>query len=251
MSQGFVSPSSLRLELEARRMHAASPPQGVADLAPAMVLSGFPHTFDLALGALGAVFVFPQVFFAGLAPSLALWAGLAVWSIAYAAGPVGHWIFGVIRTRYGGGVALTASGFLLGASTAAVAFLPGSAQAGGAAVILLGLCRVAQGVAMGGAGEGSPLRQLRRTPEGRLWLGLTRALTVLLGLAAAAALFAVLSGALSRADFLDWGWRYPFVLGVPINIVALFAQLRLFTTDLAEHPGDRAPVRVASASNDH
>jgi MFS family permease len=229
-------------------MHAASAPHGVAEIAPAMVLCGFPHTFDLALGALGAVLVFPYVFFAGLPPTSALWAGLAIWSLAYAAGPAGHYLFRVVRARYGGGVALTASCFLFGASTAAIAFLPGFGQAGWGAAVLLGLCRLAQGVAMGGAGEGSQaLREVRRTPEARVWVRLTRALTVLLGLGAAAAIFAILSGALTRADFLDWGWRYPFLLGVPINIVALFAQLRLFTTDLAERPGERAPIRLATA----
>jgi len=231
-------------------MHAASPPHGVAEIAPAMVLSGFPHTFDLAVGALGAVLVFPYVFFAGLAPAAALWAGLALWSLAYAAGPAGHYLFRVVRARYGGGVALTASCFLFGASTAAIAFLPGFGQAGWAAVVLLGLCRLAQGLAMGGAGEGSAaVREVRHTPAGRYWVRLTRALTVLLGLGAAAAIFAILSGALTRVDFLDWGWRYPFLLGVPINLVALFAQLRLLTTDLAERPGDRASIRLAAASS--
>jgi hypothetical protein len=56
---------------------------------------------------------------------------------------------------------------------------------------------------------------------------------------AAAGLYAILHGALSSADFLGWGWRYPFLMGVPANTVALFAQLRLFTTDAAERPGLR------------
>ena len=31
-------------------------------------------------------------------------------------------------------------------------------------------------------------------------------------------------------DFLDWGWRYPFFVAFAINVVALFARLRIVVT---------------------
>lgn len=235
MSQGFASPSSLRLELEARRMHAAAPPRGLGDLAPAVAVSGFPQAFDVFIGAAAVVLVFPKVLFPTLSATAAVWAGLAVWSLAYAAAPLGAVIFGAVARRYGAGVRLTAARFMLGASSAAVAFLPAFADIGWAAVLALVMCRVAHGLALGGvADEGAALRAFGRTPHGRLWTGLTRLLAVLLALAAAALIDAILMGAVSRADFLDWGWRYPFLMGVPANTVALFAHLRLFTTDSAE-----------------
>ena len=43
-------------------------------------------------------------------------------------------------------------------------------------------------------------------------------------------LFAYFVGTLSAADFLDWGWRYPFFVAFAINVVALFARLRIVTT---------------------
>ena len=36
---------------------------------------------------------------------------------------------------------------------------------------------------------------------------------------------------LSEADFLDWGWRYPFFCAFAVNVVALFSRLRLVATD--------------------
>jgi MFS family permease len=36
---------------------------------------------------------------------------------------------------------------------------------------------------------------------------------------------------LSEADFLDWGWRYPFFCAFTINVVALFSRLRLVATE--------------------
>ncbi len=36
--------------------------------------------------------------------------------------------------------------------------------------------------------------------------------------------------ALTTGDFLDWGWRYPFFVAFAINVVALFARLRIVAT---------------------
>jgi MFS family permease len=40
-----------------------------------------------------------------------------------------------------------------------------------------------------------------------------------------------LYSALEIDDFLDWGWRYPFYVAFAINVVALFARLRLVATN--------------------
>jgi MFS family permease len=48
-----------------------------------------------------------------------------------------------------------------------------------------------------------------------------------LGFALAASLFAYLYASLTPDEFLDWGWRYPFCVAFAINVVALFARLRL------------------------
>ena len=50
------------------------------------------------------------------------------------------------------------------------------------------------------------------------------------GLIVASLLFAYLVSQLSEADFLDWGWRYPFFVAFAINVVALFARLRIVAT---------------------
>ena len=50
------------------------------------------------------------------------------------------------------------------------------------------------------------------------------------GFVIASALFSFLYSSLSTDDFLEWGWRYPFYVAFAINVVALFARLRLVTT---------------------
>src|SRR3546814_2419194 len=39
-----------------------------------------------------------------------------------------------------------------------------------------------------------------------------------------------LISALPAEDFLAWGWRYPFFVAFAINVVALFARLRIVVT---------------------
>ena len=68
-------------------------------------------------------------------------------------------------------------------------------------------------------------------PEHRRgWYAMLGQLGAPLGFLIAAALFGYLWTNLSREDFLDWGWRYPFFTAFAINVVALFARLRLVVT---------------------
>ena len=48
-----------------------------------------------------------------------------------------------------------------------------------------------------------------------------------IGLIVAALLFSYLVSTLSAEDFLDFGWRYPFFVAFSVNVVALFARLRI------------------------
>jgi len=52
-----------------------------------------------------------------------------------------------------------------------------------------------------------------------------------IGFIIASGLFLFLYSLLSTEDFLDWGWRYPFYVAFAINVVALFARLRLVVTN--------------------
>src|SRR5476649_789829 len=50
------------------------------------------------------------------------------------------------------------------------------------------------------------------------------------GFLLAGGLFFYMLVTLSDDEFLDWGWRYPFYVAFAINVVALFARLRLVST---------------------
>ena len=235
MLRDFALPTSLRLELDAQRMHAPEPtaPRDSSPLAAA--LARLPGFYDLSACAIVAVMVFPTMYLPGLSPVLGALASLSVCSLAVAAGYAAAAVWAVIRCRHGLGVTLTAAYFLLGAATASAAFLPDRATVGIAAFGMLAASRLAVGLALGGT------RQGRRRGGERAKTGLP----VLLALALTAALFAALAASLQPPDFIAWGWRYPFVMGPALNIVALFTRLRLVAADPAGWPGDRR-LRLAS-----
>jgi MFS family permease len=136
-----------------------------------------------------------------------------------------------VDRRYGRSVKLTIALFMLGGSTASVAFLPGTDTIGGWAVVFLSLCRIGQGLALGGTWDGLASLLALNAPERRRgWYAMIPQLGAPLGLIMASALFAYFVDNLSAEDFLDWGWRYPFFVAFAINVVALFARLRLVST---------------------
>jgi MFS family permease len=112
-----------------------------------------------------------------------------------------------------------------------MAFIPAYADVGIAAVWVLALLRIGQGVALGGAWDGLPsLLSLNAPHERRGWYAMIPQLGAPLGLIVAAGLFAFFLSTLSTQDFFSWGWRYPFFVAFAINVVALFARLRLVAT---------------------
>ena len=91
--------------------------------------------------------------------------------------------------------------------------------------------RFSQGMALGGAWDGLPsLLSLNAPPERRGWYAMIPQLGAPLGLLVATALFSYFLIVLSPEDFLSWGWRYPFFVALAINVVALFARLRIVAT---------------------
>jgi MFS family permease len=74
------------------------------------------------------------------------------------------------------------------------------------------------------------LLSLNAPKKQRGWYAMIPQLGAPLGLLVAAALFAYFLAILSPQDFLSWGWRYPFFVVLAINVVALFARLRMIAT---------------------
>ncbi len=230
MTTGPAS-SSAPLERDARLINARDHKVRPGDIAVGVIIGRSTEFFDFFVYAIASVLVFPSLIFPYVDPLMGTLYSFAIFALAFVARPFGAMLFLWIDRKHGRGVKLTIAMFLLGGSTAAIAFLPGYDQAGHAAVLLLALFRLGQGFAQGGTWDGLPaLLSLNAPPERRGWFAMIPQLGAPVGLLVAAAVFAYLLTTLNPQDFLEWGWRYPFFVAFVINVVALFARLRLITT---------------------
>ena len=226
-----TTPTSRAIEADAGRINAEHGEITSGEIAIGVVIGRTSEFFDFFVYAIASVLVFPTLVFPYVDRLTGTLYSFALFALAFIARPIGSFLFLAIDRAFGRGTKLTIALFLLGGSTVAIGFLPGYAQVGVYAAILLGLFRIGQGVALGGAWDGLPSLLALNVPENRRgWYAMIPQLGAPLGLMVAAALFAYLTSSLSAADFLDWGWRYPFFVAFAINVVALFARLRIVST---------------------
>ncbi|KIF82745.1 MFS transporter [Noviherbaspirillum autotrophicum] len=202
------------------------------EIAVGVVIGRASEYFDFFVYAIASVLVFPSVFFPFEQRLEGTLYAFTIFSFAFIARPFGTVAFMAIQRRFSRELKLMLALLLLGASTAGIAFLPTYAHLGSAAIVLLAILRIGQGIALGGSWDGLPsLLALSAPKRRRGWYAMLGQLGAPVGFIVAAGLFWFLLSALSSADFLEWGWRYPFYVAFAINVVALFARLRLVSTD--------------------
>jgi len=142
--------------------------------------------------------------------------------------PVGTALSMAVQRAWGRATKLTLALLLLGVCTVGMTFLPSYETAGMKAVWALVILRIGQGLALGGSWDGLPsLLAMSAPPNKRGWYSMIGQLGAPLGFIIAAALFAYLYSSLTADEFMSYGWRYPFCVAFAINVVALFARLRL------------------------
>jgi MFS family permease len=218
-------------ERDARAVNDDGHAVGPGEIAIGVIIGRTSEFFDFFVYAIASVLVFPKLVFPYLDPLEGTLWSFAIFALAFAARPAGTLIFTAVDRAYGRGAKLTIALFLLGGSTAAIAFLPGHASIGIGSALLLALFRMGQGVALGGSWDGlASLLALNAPKDRRGWYAMIPQLGAPLGLIVASLLFAFLISALPAEDFLAWGWRYPFFVAFAINVVALFARLRIVVT---------------------
>ncbi|KQP09280.1 MFS transporter [Methylobacterium sp. Leaf93] len=231
MSQDYALPTPPHLSTGARA-GATEPEVAPGDIAVGVLIGRTSEFFDFFVFGIASVLIFPKVFFP-FVPALdgTLYA-FALFALAFVARPIGSVIFMEIDRRHGRGVKLTIALFLLGGSTVSIAFLPTYHSIGMASIWLLAAFRIGQGLALGGAWDGlASLLSIKAPSDRKGWYAMIPQLGAPIGFGLASALFSFFLANLTMDDFLDWGWRYPFYVAFAVNVVALFARLRLVATE--------------------
>ena len=148
----------------------------------------------------------------------------------------------------GRGIRITVSVFLLGASTIIIGFIPGYEEIGIIAPIVLCIARIGQGVGLGGSADGLPMIMMMNADEDKRGrYAMVPQLGAPIGFAIAAAIYYVLTEYLTDAEFFDWGWRFPFIVVLSLQVVALFTRLRLVQTEGYNNAVKRHLLRATPA----
>lgn len=170
----------------------------------------------------------------------------ASFGLAFFFRPLGAALFGRLADRLGRRPVLILVVALMTGATTLIGLLPTYAQAGALAPWLLTFLRVVQGLSAGGEFGGAVAMLTEFAPPGRRGLyGAWQSFTVALGLLAGAGLAAGLATVLTETQLGSWGWRLPFLLALPLGLLALWLRVGLEETPEFREPAAgsvRAPA---------
>ena len=206
--------------------------------------------FDYYIYAAAAVLVFNTQFFHSGDPLSDDLLSLSTLALAFFARPIGSALFGHFGDKIGRKKTLVASLVLMGGSTVIIGLLPTYSQIGIWAPILLCICRVGQGIGLGGEWGGAALVATENAPEGkRAWYGTVPQLGAPIGLFVANATFFLVSYFWGQQALVEWAWRIPFISSLALVLVGLYVRLTLHESHVfieAEEKGKKlkAPVSV-------
>ncbi|WP_436799827.1 MFS transporter [Scandinavium sp. UTDF21-P1B] len=168
---------------------------------------------------------------AGEAPLTSLILTYAAFAVAFFFRPLGAVVFGRIGDRIGRKPTLILVLVMMTFATTAIGLVPVYASIGVAAPLLLTALRILQGLFAGGEYGGAVSLMTEFAPRGKRGLyGAWQSFTVALGLLAGAGIVALMSALLTPEAMLDWGWRVPFYLALPMGAVALWLRMHMEET---------------------
>ncbi|MCU1409206.1 MAG: Shikimate transporter [Microbacteriaceae bacterium] len=183
--------------------------------------------YDFFIYGTAAALVFPAIFFPEATPIMGTLLAFATFGVGFLARPLGGVIFGHFGDRVGRKRMLMISLTGMGLATLAMGLLPGYAQIGIGAPILLTVLRLFQGIMVGGEWGGATLMAVEHAPRGkRGFYGAFPQTGAPAGTFLATAAF-LLVAQLPDDQFLTWGWRLPFIVSVVLVGIGLFIRMSL------------------------
>lgn len=169
-----------------------------------------------------------QLYFPTEDPTTSLLAAYAVFAVGFLMRPIGAVLFGHIGDRVGRGPALLWSVVAMAVPTLIMGLLPTYDQIGIWAAVLMLVCRMAQGLAVGGeytssavflAETADPAKRTAATA----WAPIGAVGGILLG----SAIGGIVLNALPLDQVVAWGWRIPFLFGVLVGVAGFILRRRM------------------------
>lgn len=172
-----------------------------------------------------------RTFFPSDTPGLSLLASLATFGVGFLTRPLGAILLGRFADRAGRKPAMLVSFALMGFASFALPLIPSYAAIGIAAPVLVVLCRLIQGFAVGGEVGAATAFLMEAAPINRRGLYTSlQAMSADISALTAGMIGLILSSVMSDAALDAWGWRIALLLGAAIIPVGLLLRRTLVET---------------------
>ena len=192
---------------------------------------------------------FASVFFPSGNPTAQLMNTAGIFAVGFLVRPLGGWLFGRYADRYGRRAALTLSVTLMGIGSLGIAVLPGYAQIGALAPLLLVAARLLQGLSLGGEyGTSATYLSEVATPHRRGFYSSFQYVTLTSGQLLALGVQIVLQQLLTSEQMHAWGWRIAFVIGAAAAVTVMWLRRTMDESEnfelAVEENAERGSLRV-------
>ncbi|MEJ8856535.1 MFS transporter [Variovorax robiniae] len=183
--------------------------------------------YDFTTYAFFAVYI-GKTFFPASTPLMSLLLSVAVFGVGFVTRPIGGVLIGAFADRAGRKPAMLLTIALITIGTLGLALTPSYASIGMAAPIIVVLCRLVQGLALGGEVGPSTAFLIEIAPKGQRGLyGSWQLASQGLAALVAGTIGVALTLSLSQEQMLAWGWRVPFILGLLLIPIAIYLRRRM------------------------
>ncbi|HTJ01899.1 MAG TPA: MFS transporter, partial [Methylovirgula sp.] len=169
-----------------------------------------------------------KYFFSNVPANVGFIFALLAFAAGFAVRPFGALIFGRLGDKIGRKYTFLVTMTLMGIGTFFIGVIPGYAQWGIVApIVLIGL-RLIQGLALGGEYGGAATYVAEHAPNGKRgfytsWIQTTATL----GLFLALLLILGIRSVMGETAFGEWGWRIPFLLSGILLLISIWIRLKL------------------------
>lgn len=176
-------------------------------------------------------YVLGKIFFPHSSPSVQMIAALATFSIPFIFRPLGGLFFGVLGDKYGRQKVLAMTIIIMSVSTFGIGLIPSYETIGIWAPILLLIVKIAQGFSVGGEYAGAAIFVAEYSPDRkRGFMGSWLDFGSILGFVLGAGVVSLINFSIGEAKFMEWGWRIPFFLALPLGMIGLYLRHALDET---------------------
>lgn len=181
-----------------------------------------------------------KVFFPGADPSVQIIAALATFSVPFLIRPLGGLFFGMLGDKYGRQKILAITIVIMSVSTFCIGLIPSYVSIGIWAPILLLLCKMAQGFSVGGEYTGASIFVAEYSPDRkRGFMGSWLDFGSIAGFVMGAGVVVLISTIIGEQSFLEWGWRIPFFIALPLGLIGLYLRHALEETPAFQQHVDK------------